>query len=168
LSLNAAGLYAFQTANFQIDPEARRKYDNDEEQLERAQVCKIKLRNMGNDMRFLPTMIHGVLDYLVGLLVIVLPFALGLQGSQKWALVILGLLVIVYSALTDYELGLARYLRIRFHLLLDTVFGLAMLLMPWLLDFPADARWPNYVLGVLALVLVAVTDVRALGTAATK
>src|ERR1700712_1980749 len=119
-------------------------------------------------MRFLPTSVHGILDYLVGLLVIVLPFALALQGSQKWALVILGLLVILYSALTDYELGLARYLRIRFHLLLDTVFGLAMLLMPWLLDFPADARWPNYVLGVLALVLVAVTDVRALGTAATK
>jgi hypothetical protein len=119
-------------------------------------------------MRFLPTMIHGVLDYLVGLLVIVLPFALGLQGSQKWTLVLLGLLVIVYSVLTDYELGLVRYLRIRFHLLLDAIFGLAMLLMPWLLDFPANARWPNYVLGVLALALVAVTDVRALGTAATR
>jgi hypothetical protein len=113
-------------------------------------------------------MIHGVLDYLVGLLVIVLPFALGLPGSQKWALVILGLAVILYSAITDYELGLVRYLRIRFHLVLDAAFGLVMLLMPWLLDFPADARWPNYVLGVLALVLVAVTDVRALGTAATK
>jgi hypothetical protein len=43
-----------------------------------------------------------------------------------------------------------------------------MLVTPWLLDFPANARWPNYVLGVLALVLVAVTDVRALGTAATR
>jgi hypothetical protein len=119
-------------------------------------------------MRFLPTLIHGVLDYLVGLLVIVLPFALGLQESQKWTLVIIGFLVLLYSALTDYEMGLVRFLRIRFHLLLDAVFGLAMLLTPWLFDFPADARWPNYVLGVLALILVAVTDVRALGTAATK
>lgn len=122
----------------------------------------------GNDMRFLPTMIHGVLDYLVGLLVIVLPFVLGLQGSQKWTLVVIGLLVILYSAITDYEMGSIRYLRIRFHLYLDAVFGLAMLLTPWLLDFPADTQWPNYVLGVLALVLVAVTDVRAMGTAATK
>ena len=119
-------------------------------------------------MRFLPTMIHGILDYMVGLLVIVLPFAFGLNGLQKWTLVVLGLLVIIYSALTDYELGLIRYLRIRFHLALDSVFGLAMLLTPWLLDFPANARWPNYVLGVLALVLVAVTDVRAMGTAVTK
>ena len=119
-------------------------------------------------MRFLPTMIHGVLDYLVGLLVIVLPFALRLQGSQKWTLVAFGILVFAYSALTDYEMGLARFLRIRFHLLLDAAFGLAMLVTPWLLDFPANARWPNYVLGVLALVLVAVTDVRALGTAATN
>jgi hypothetical protein len=119
-------------------------------------------------MRFLPTMIHGVLDYLVGLLVLALPFILGLQGPQIWALVAIGVLVIIYSALTDYELGLVRYLRIRFHLLLDAVFGLAMLSIPWLLDFPADARWPNYVLGVLALALVAITDVRALGTAATN
>ena len=113
-------------------------------------------------------MIHGILDYLVGLLVIVLPFALGLQRAQQWTLIGLGLQVVLYSAVTDYEMGLMRYLRIRFHLLLDAIFGLAMLLTPWLLDFPADARWPNYVLGVLALVLVAITDVRALGTAATK
>lgn len=119
-------------------------------------------------MRFLPTMIHGVLDYLVGLLVIVLPFILRLQGSQKWTLVGIGSLVLLYSALTDYEFGLVRYLRIRFHLLLDAIFGLAMLLTPWLLDFPADARLTNYVLGVLALMLVAITDVRAMGTAATK
>ncbi|MBO9102162.1 MULTISPECIES: SPW repeat domain-containing protein [unclassified Rhizobium] len=119
-------------------------------------------------MRFLPTMIHGALDYLVGLLVIVLPFVLGLQGSQRWTLVVIGLLVILYSAMTDYEWGLIRFLRIRFHLALDVVFGLAMLLTPWLLDFPTQARWPNYVLAGLALVLVAVTDVRALGSAATK
>ncbi|QIO70595.1 hypothetical protein HA459_00545 [Rhizobium leguminosarum bv. trifolii] len=116
-------------------------------------------------MRFLPTMVHGVLDYLVGLLVLALPFILGLQGPQIWALVAIGVLVIIYSALTDYELGLVRYLRIRFHLLLDAVFGLVMLSIPSLLD-PADARWLNYVLGVLALALVAITDVRALGTAA--
>ena len=70
--------------------------------------------------------------------------------------------------MTDYEFGLVRFLRIRFHLLLDAVFGLAMLRTPWLLDFPAYARWRNYVLAGLALVLVAVTDVRALGSAATK
>jgi len=119
-------------------------------------------------MRFLPTMTHGILDYLVGLIVMILPFALGLQGLQKGTLVVIGLLVILYSALTDYELGIVRYLRIRFHLLLDAMFGIVMLITPWLLDFPSGSGWPNYVLGTLALVLVAVTDVRALGTAATK
>lgn len=119
-------------------------------------------------MRFLPTMLHGILDYIVGLVTIGLPFVLGLQGSQRWTLIALGVAVIVYSALTDYEAGVVRYLRIRFHLLLDAVFGLAMLLTPWLLDFPLDARWPNYVIGVLALILVAITEVRALGSAAAE
>lgn len=116
-------------------------------------------------MRFLPTLIHGMLDYLVGLIVIIMPFALGLQGVRQWTLVLLGMLVILYSALTDYELGLVRFLRVRFHLLMDALFGIAMLLTPWALNFPADTRWPNYLVGAAALILVAVTDVRAQGTA---
>jgi hypothetical protein len=119
-------------------------------------------------MRFVPTRVHGLLDYFVGLLVIALPFILGFTGAQRWTLVLIGLVVIVYSLITDYELGLIGYFRIRFHLLLDAVFGIVMLLTPLLLDFPSDQRWPSYALGVIALVLVAVTDVRAQGTAATK
>ena len=119
-------------------------------------------------MRILPTMLHGMLDYLVGLIVVILPFALGLYGLQQGALIFLGVLVILYSAVTDYEMGLIRYLRIRFHLFLDALFGLAMLLMPSLLDFPMGARWPNYLIGILALVLVAVTRTRALGSAAAE
>jgi hypothetical protein len=117
-------------------------------------------------MRVLPTMFHGILDYIVGLVTIALPFMLGLQGSQRAVLIILGAIVILYSVMTDYEFGIVRFLRIRFHLLLDALFGLAMLVAPWLLDFPQQARWPNYVIGVLALILVATTEVRARGTAA--
>jgi hypothetical protein len=116
-------------------------------------------------MRVLPTVFHGILDYIVGLVTIGLPFMLGLQGAQRAVLIILGAVVIFYSVITDYEFGFVRFLRIRFHLLLDALFGLAMLVSPWLLDFPPQARWPNYVLGVLALVVVATTEVRARGTA---
>src|ERR1700712_4520136 len=103
-------------------------------------------------MRVLPTMFHGILDYVVGLLTIALPFMLGLQGSQRAMLIILGAAVLLYSILTDYEFGFVRFLRIRFHLLLDALFGLAMLVLPWIMEFPPQARWPNYVIGVLALI----------------
>jgi hypothetical protein len=65
---------------------------------------------------------------------------------------------------TDYELGVFRYLRIRFHLLLDAIFGIAMLAFPYLLHLPADAHLPAYVVGILALVLTVFTEVRASGT----
>jgi hypothetical protein len=116
-------------------------------------------------MRFVPTLIHGVIDYIVGLIVIALPFMLGLQGTARMTLIAVGVIAILYSLMTDYELGAVRYLRIRFHLLLDIAFSIAMLILPLLLDFPPDLRWPNYLVGTGALVLVATTEIRATGTA---
>jgi hypothetical protein len=116
-------------------------------------------------MRFIPTLVHGVIDYIVGLVVIALPIMLGFQGATRMTLLALGIIVILYSLLTDYELGAVRYLRIRFHLLLDIVFAIVMLALPSFLDFPADLWWPNYLIGIAALVLVATTEIRARGTA---
>src|ERR1700712_2737439 len=102
-------------------------------------------------MRFIPTSVHGLADYIVGLFVVGLPFSYGLTGTSRAAFVTLGLVVILYSLLTDYELGLVRVLRIRFHLLLDALFGLAMLATPTLLHLPNNSRIPVYVIGVLSL-----------------
>jgi hypothetical protein len=115
-------------------------------------------------MRFIPTTAHGLADYIVGLIVVGLPFYYGLTGTSRVAFVTLGLFVIVYSLLTDYELGLVRVLRIRFHLLLDASFGLAMLAGPIMLRLPDDSRIPVYVIGVLSLFLSLTTKVRAQGT----
>jgi hypothetical protein len=65
----------------------------------------------------------------------------------------MGTLVVVYSLVTDYELGLFRYLRIRSHLLLDAVCGIAMLASRFILDLPPNVRPSVYMFGVLALIL---------------
>lgn len=116
-------------------------------------------------MRFVPTLIHGVIDYLVGLLLIALPFMLGLQGVPRMLLLGLAAAVLLYSFCTDYELGAVRYLRIRFHLLLDAAFGIFMLLLPSLFSFTAGAAAPIYLIGGVAVALVFTTEVRAIGTA---
>lgn len=117
-------------------------------------------------MRFIPTKIHGVADYIVGLLVIGLPYFFNLEGARVWFFTVSGTAAIFYSLLTDYELGAIRVLRIRFHLLLDVVFGLIMLAAPLLLDLPRQASWTSYLIGALALLMVATTKIRAVGTAA--
>lgn len=115
-------------------------------------------------MRFIPTTAHGFADYVVGLIVVGLPFYFAWTGASQVAFVTLGLVVICYSLLTDYELGLVRVLRIRFHLLLDALFGLAMLAAPTLLHLPNGSRIPVYAIGVLSLVLSVTTKIRAQGT----
>jgi hypothetical protein len=115
-------------------------------------------------MRFIPTSVHGLADYIVGLIVVGLPFYFGWTGAGRVTFVTLGALVIFYSLLTDYEFGLVRILRTRFHLLLDALFGLAMLAAPTLLRLPNDSRIPIYVIGVLSLSLCLTTKVRAHGT----
>ncbi|MDP9840629.1 signal transduction histidine kinase [Neorhizobium huautlense] len=116
-------------------------------------------------MRFIPTVLHGVLDYLVGVVLIVLPFALGTQGPTLIALIALGLFAIAYSLFTDYELGAVRFLRVRFHLALDIVFGIIMLFIPTVFDLPAAIEWLVYVIGFLAILLATITKIRATGTA---
>jgi hypothetical protein len=67
-------------------------------------------------MRFIPTALHGVADYVVGLFLAGLPIYFGWPDRTRATFVALGLVVIVYSAFTDYEFGVFRYLRVRFHL----------------------------------------------------
>ena len=115
-------------------------------------------------MRFISTAAHGLADFSVGFIVVGFPFYYGLTGASRATFVALGLFVIVYSLLTDYEFGLVRVLRIRFHLLLDALFGLAMLAAPTVLRLPDDGRIPVYVIGVLSLLLSLTTKIRAQGT----
>ena len=116
-------------------------------------------------MRFIPTRIHGLADYLVGLVVMMLPFFYDFRGTPQFVLVLLGGLLLLYSFMTDYEVGVVRFLRVRFHLFLDAVFGIIMLVMPRVIDFPGDSRWPITIIGVVALFLAATTQTRAAGTA---
>jgi hypothetical protein len=114
-------------------------------------------------MRFISRMLHGLADYAVGLIVMVLPFYFGWTGPERAAFVALGAFVILYSLLTDYEMGLIRLLRIRVHLLLDALFGIVLLAMPTLFEIYAGAL-SVYVIGALALPFAATTKTRAHGT----
>ena len=112
-------------------------------------------------MRFVPTLLHGIADYVVGIGVIGLPFLFGLTGTPRFVFVAMGLFVLIYSGATDYEVGLVRHMRVAIHLALDAVFGIAMLRSGSLLEIPSDARWTVWVIGILALILSIITKTAA-------
>ena len=108
----------------------------------------------------LPTRIHGLLDYTVGALLIALPWLLGFArgGFETWIMVGLGAATLVYSALTDYELGLVRRLSMPTHLLLDGLGGALLAVSPWLFGFDQSVWIPHVAAGVFSIVTATVTD----------
>jgi hypothetical protein len=110
-------------------------------------------------MRFVPTRIHGLIDYLMGLALIALPWFCGLgRGTQTWLPVVLGAAVLTYSFLTDYELGAAPLFSMPFHLVMDGLGGALLAASPWLFGF-ADLVWvPHLILGLVALGVACVTQ----------
>lgn len=110
-------------------------------------------------MRFLPTRVHGVLDYNVGLLLIAIPWLTGFAqgGPETWIFVVLGLGAVVYSIFTDYEFGLIRVLPMRLHLGLDAVSGLFLASSPWLFGFADQVYVPHVAMGLFEICAACIT-----------
>lgn len=103
-------------------------------------------------MRFIPTRVHGVLDYVMGAVLIALPFILGIGldgGAASWVPILVGAFTIVQSLFTDYELGLVRRIPMSAHLAMDIVGGAFLAASPWLFGFADEINpWPYLVLGL--------------------
>jgi hypothetical protein len=108
-------------------------------------------------MRFIPTRVHGVLDYLTAGVLIAAPSLLGLRknGMQTWLPVALGVGTIGYSLLTDYELGLLKIIPMPAHLALDAANGALLAASPWLFGFAEEVSAPHLGLGLFELAVTA-------------
>lgn len=113
-------------------------------------------------MRRIPTRIHGILDYLVGALFIAVPWLLGFErgGAETIVFVALGTGAMLYSLVTDYELGAVRLMPMRTHLMLDVGSGVLLALSPWLFGFAEYVRDPHLVLGLFEIGVALLTHPR--------
>ena len=104
-------------------------------------------------MRFIPTKIHGVIDYAAGLLFIASPWLFGFANGEaaQWVPIVVGLTALVTSLLTDYELGVYKVVAMPLHLTLDVAEGLVLIASPWVFGFADYAHWPHVIFGLLAI-----------------
>ncbi len=89
-------------------------------------------------MRFITRSIHARLDYPVALMLMFLPFLLGLGEENRLALTlspIVGLAALALTLFTDHELGIIRVLPYRFHQMVDLAVGLTFLAVPTAFGF---------------------------------
>lgn len=111
-------------------------------------------------LRFIPTKVHGVLDYVVAIALLLAPMIFGFQEVGGAAVVIpmvLGIGLFAYSLLTNYEWGVFKAIPMPVHLTFDIIASLFLALSPWLFGFADQAMnvWlPHVVVGIAVIIVV--------------
>ncbi len=117
-------------------------------------------------IRFLPTSVHGVLDYLVGIALIAAPWIFGFAyvgGAAVYVPIVLGIALILYSLVTRYELGIPgiKFLPMPYHLVIDFLAAVFLAASPWIFGFaskPLNVWLPHLVVGIVVVLVVLVSQ----------
>ncbi len=110
-------------------------------------------------MRFLPTRVHGIIDYLWGIALLAAPSMFGFANGSaaQWIAVVFGIGAILYSLVTAYEVGLFCILPMPWHLALDGVGGALLAVSPWLFGFAREVYWPHLLFGLFSVAASLIT-----------
>ena len=108
-----------------------------------------------------------MLDYLVGILLIASPWLFGFANipDAKWTPIVLGLVALLMSLVTDYEGGLIRKLPMAAHLNMDALSGILLAASPWILGFHDRVYLPHLLLGLFEIMAAICTQKRPQYTA---
>ena len=119
-------------------------------------------------IRFVPTGVHAYFDYIGGIGLLAAPFVFGFFGVGGAAVIVpmvLGVGLILYSLLTNYELGIPglKFIPMVAHLVFDVVACVFLIASPFLFGFinKAPNVWLPHIIagsGVILLVLVTQTQ----------
>jgi len=118
--------------------------------------------------RFIPTGVHAYFDYIGGIGLLAAPFVFGFYsvgGAAVIIPIILGIGLILYSLLTNYELGIPglKFIPMPVHLAFDLVASVFLAISPFLFGFinqSPNAWLPHIIAGVGVILLVLVTQTR--------
>lgn len=121
-------------------------------------------------MKIISSKTHGVLDYLVGIILIISPWLFGFAdgGPQMWTPIILGASALLYSLLTNYELGVFKILSFKTHLAIDALSGILLAASPWIFGFADDVYMPHLLFGLLEIIVVSLTNSQKTSTSFTN
>ena len=99
------------------------------------------------------------MDYLVGILLIASPWLFDFAdgGAETWVPVLLGGGAIIYSLMTDYEIGAGRKISMTSHLTLDLISGVLLAASPWIFGFAHLIYEPHLVIGMLEIAVSLLT-----------
>ncbi len=113
-------------------------------------------------MRFVTSNIHGIFDYLFAALLIAMPWLLGVAqigGPETLVPITVGVGVILYSLITDYEWGIFPWIPLRVHLIFDILAGGTLIVSVIFFGFYQYVLWFPYVaIGLLGIAAALLTQ----------
>lgn len=109
----------------------------------------------------IPLNVHAALEPLIAIVIIAAPWIFGFSGADdaKTVCIVVGVVMLISGALTDWRLSLARVIPLRVHLMMDLLLGAVLILSPFVLGF-SDQGGPTrfaIIAGVLELMTALAT-----------
>jgi hypothetical protein len=105
----------------------------------------------------IPAFVHGIVEYAAAILFIAAPFLFNFTEDAATATsVIVGVLMLIIAASTEWRTGLIQSIPVIAHVMLDYVVAIFLIAAPFVLGFKDDAAF-FIVLGVALLLLTIAT-----------
>lgn len=116
-------------------------------------------------MKVIPTRVHGILDFVVPVGLMLAPKLLGFDDDKRASALFRGTALghLAYSLFADYEKGVVRKLPMKAHLALDAGSAAFLAASPWLLGFSGSVAAPHLVAGLSELGIALTTETQPRG-----
>lgn len=110
-------------------------------------------------MRFIPTRFHGILDYVVGLILLAAPWLFNFSDNSyaTWTIVAAGVIVLLQTIFTDFEVGIIRKIPMQTHLMMDFGIGVILAVSPWMFNFADQVYAPHLIAGIFSILAALTT-----------
>ena len=116
-------------------------------------------------MRVLKPVAHGVIDYLMVIMLAIGPGVAGFRGKQATICYLLAAVHFLLTVVTRFPLGVTKTLPFAIHGAIEIVVAVLLVILPWLANFSAGVLSRNFfvAIGFLIGLIFLLTDYRSGG-----
>jgi len=107
---------------------------------------------------------HGIIDYVIAILLAIGPSVAGFAGKQAVWSYLFAAMLFAMSVVTRYPLGIIKVVALALHGFVELLIAICLITAPWYGNFIAGVHSRNFywTIGLLMLVLWFLTDFRGM------
>jgi hypothetical protein len=112
--------------------------------------------------RAISPLFHGIIDYLLVIILAIGPGVAGFHGKQQLFCYVLAAVHFLLTVVTRFPLGAAKIVALTTHGAIELLVAILLIVLPWMASFSAGVNSRNFFvcIGVLILIVWAMTDYR--------